>query len=170
MHRSAAFVCLTPPPEDLFLECVRRVVAINAEYVPPAEGGGFLYIRPVLFGASANPGLGPCEETVMAVFVAPLRPYHGSTAIDGVVLEDFDRAAPRGMGAFKVGGNYAPVWRHAARAKQMEFGITLHLDSAEQKYVEEFSTSGFLEHQKVGDRHVVVAPAMDNAIASATRG
>lgn len=175
MARSAASVCLPPPPTDLFLECVSRAVAANAELVPPADTEAYLYIRPVLFGASATVALGPAEETILAVSVLPIRPYHGLAALDGIVLEDFDRAAPLGMGAFKVGGNYAPVWRHAMKAKELGFGITLHLDSATRTFVEEFSTSGFLGHRRVavdnkdgGGRHVLVVPASANAIASAT--
>ncbi|KAK8022511.1 aminotransferase [Apiospora rasikravindrae] len=171
LARSAASVCLPEPPEELFLECVRAAVAGNAEYVPPADTEAYLYIRPVMFGASAKLALAPPEEVVLAVYVQPTRPYHGSAAIDGVVLEDFDRAAPRGMGAYKVGGNYAPVWRHAARAREMGYGITLHLDSATRTFVEEFSTSGFLGHKKKktdGEKDTLVVPKTDNAIASAT--
>ncbi|KAK8076211.1 aminotransferase [Apiospora phragmitis] len=169
--RSAGSVCLPEPPEELFLECVRAAVAGNAEYVPPADTEAYLYIRPVMFGASAKLALAPPEEVVLAVYVQPTRPYHGSAAIDGVVLEDFDRAAPRGMGAYKVGGNYAPVWRHAAKAREMGYGITLHLDSATRTCVEEFSTSGFLGHKKKNDgeeKDTLVVPRTDNAIASAT--
>jgi branched-chain amino acid aminotransferase len=168
MARSAASVCLPPPPEDLFLECVRAAVAANAAFVPPAGTAGFLYIRPVLFGASAQLALMPPEEVVLAVFVHPAGPYHGSAALDGVVLEDFDRAAPRGMGAFKVGGNYAPVWRHAAAARAKGYGITLHLDSETRSKVEEFSTSGFLGLRADGAEKVLVVPQTGNAIASAT--
>ncbi|KAK4153965.1 aminotransferase [Chaetomidium leptoderma] len=166
--RSAESVSLPPPPEDLFLECIRRAIAANAEFVPPAEAEAYLYIRPVLFGASAKLALGPPEEVILAVYVQPARPYHGSAAIDGLVLEDFDRAAPRGMGGYKVGGNYAPVWRHAARAQQLGYGITLHLDSATRSLVEEFSTSGFLGHKMVDGKHVLVVPKAEGAIASAT--
>lgn len=172
MARSAASICLPSPPANLFLECVSKAVAANAELVPPTDSGAYLYIRPVLFGASASIALGAGEDTILAVFILPIRPYHGSSAIDGVVLEDFDRAAPRGMGAFKVGGNYAPVWRHATRAQKMGFGITLHLDSAQRTYVEEFSTSGFLGHRYLdiggAQRHVLVVPQSENAIASTT--
>ncbi|KAK7990685.1 aminotransferase [Apiospora arundinis] len=171
MARSAASVCLPEVPEALFLECVRAAVAGNAEYVPPADTEAYLYIRPVMFGSSAKLALAPPEEVVLAVYVQPTRPYHGSAAIDGVVLEDFDRAAPRGMGAYKVGGNYAPVWRHAAKAREMGYGITLHLDSATRTLVEEFSTSGFLGHKKQTDadaKDTLVVPRTDNAIASAT--
>ena len=159
---------LPPPPKDIFLECIRRAVAANAEFVPPAEAEAYLYIRPVLFGASAKLALGPPEEVILAVYVQPARPYHGSAAIKGLVLEDFDRAAPRGMGRYKVGGNYAPVWRHAARAQELGYGITLHLDSATRSLIEEFSTSGFLGHKTVDGKHVLVVPNAEGAIASTT--
>lgn len=110
MAGSAAAVCLPPPSEDLFLECVRMAVAANGEYVPPAESQGFLYIRPVLFGSSDGLPLGPCEETIFAVYCHPAVPYHGlGGGIKGLVCEEFDRAAPRGVGGYKIGGNYAPV-------------------------------------------------------------
>ncbi|KAM7212584.1 Aminotransferase [Rhypophila decipiens] len=170
LARSAASIMLPCPSEPLFLECLRQAVAQNAEYVPPHDTDSYLYIRPVLFGSSANLALSPGEETILAIYVQPIRPYHGSDALDGLVLDEFDRAAPRGMGQFKVGGNYAPVWRHQARAKEMGYGITLHLDSKEREFVEEFSTSGFLGHytsaQKKKD--VLVVPVTESAIASAT--
>jgi branched-chain amino acid aminotransferase len=168
MCRSAAAVCLPAPPKELFLECIRKAVTANAEFVPPADTEAYLYIRPVLFGASARLALAPPEEVILAVYVQPGGPYHGSAAVDGMVLEDFDRAAPRGMGAFKVGGNYAPVWRHAAKARELGYGITLHLDSATRTLVEEFSTSGFLGHKTVDGKDVLVVPKAHGAIASTT--
>ncbi|KAI0127099.1 subgroup IIIi aminotransferase [Xylariales sp. AK1849] len=168
MARSATSVSLPPPSEELFLECLRMAIVSNADFVPPADAEAYLYIRPLLFGASAKLALAPPEEIIFAVYVQPTRPYHGSAAIDGMVLEDFDRAAPRGMGGYKVGGNYAPVWRHAAKAKEMGYDITLHLDSATRSFVEEFSTSGFLGHKTVEKRDVLVVPQTENAIASTT--
>jgi len=49
--------------------------------------------------------------------------------VDALILEDFDRAAPYGVGQAKVGGNYAPVLKHAEKARLNGYGITLHLDS-----------------------------------------
>ncbi|WQF89329.1 Putative aminotransferase class IV, branched-chain amino acid aminotransferase II [Colletotrichum destructivum] len=169
LQRSAEAVSLPAPSQALFLASVERAVAANAHLVPPADTDAYLYIRPVLFGASAQLALAAPEESVLAVYVHPIRPYHGTAAIDGLVLEDFDRAAPRGVGGVKVGGNYAPVWRHAARAKELGYGITLHLDSATRTFVEEFSTSGFLGHRTdASGRSVLVVPQTENAIASAT--
>ncbi|BCS05485.1 putative secondary metabolism biosynthetic enzyme [Aspergillus luchuensis] len=168
MARSADAVCLPPVPEHLFLECIRLAVAANAEYVPPLDAEGFLYIRPVLFGASDGLPLGPCEETIFAVYCHPARAYHGMQGIKGLVCEEFDRAAPRGMGRFKVGGNYAPVWRHAGKAQKMGYHITLHLDSETHSLVEEFATSGFLGHKVVDGQDVLVVPESENAIESVT--
>ncbi|KAM7186223.1 Aminotransferase [Naviculisporaceae sp. PSN 640] len=172
LARSAASVCLPCPSVQVILDALRLAVSHNAEYVPPHETNSYLYIRPVLFGASANLGLSPCEETILAIYVQPIRPYYASSApsegLDGLVLDTFDRAAPRGMGAFKVGGNYAPVWRHAEEAKKLGYGITLHLDSQTRQLVEEFSTSGFLGHYKKESKDVLVVPKTENAIQSAT--
>ncbi|KID84397.1 branched-chain-amino-acid aminotransferase TOXF [Metarhizium guizhouense ARSEF 977] len=169
MAGSAAAVCLPPPPEELFLECIRMAVAANGEYVPPEDSQDFLYIRPVLFGSSDGLLLGPCDETIFAVYCHPAVPYHGiGGGIKGIVCEDFDRAAPKGVGCFKVGGNYSPIWRHAAKAMQMGYHITLHLDSATRTMVEEFATSAFLGHKLKNGRHVLVVPISESAIASVT--
>jgi branched-chain amino acid aminotransferase len=158
-------VCLPEVSDSLFYECVRLAVASNAEFVPPEGSQGFLYIRPVLFGAGPMLALAPPNEFVLAVYVAPGAPYHGDLALDAVVLEDFDRAAPRGTGSGKLGGNYAPVWPHALKAKQSGFQMTLHLDSETRSLVEEFSTSGFLG---VDQDRTIYVPNTPCAIRSIT--
>jgi branched-chain amino acid aminotransferase len=108
MRRSAESVLLCPPPEEVFLKCIRRAVVENAEHVPLYGSDAFMYIRPVLFGALT--GLwGACDESILAVFVHPTKPQRGEGAVAAVVYDEFDRCALRGMGSFKVGGNYAPV-------------------------------------------------------------
>lgn len=48
-------------------------------------------------------------------------------AVDALVIETFDRAAPKGVGHAKVAGNYAPTFAFANAAKKAGFAITLHL-------------------------------------------
>ena len=128
-----------------------------------------MYIRPLLFGSSAQLGLSPPEEYTFCVFVLPVGVYHGVKPIDALILEDFDRAAPEGTGSAKVGGNYAPVLRWSEKAKQEGFGITLHLDSKTRSEVDEFSTSGFIGVKKRGDGGVtLVVPDSRNVIKSVT--
>ena len=60
------------------------------------------------------------------------------------VVENYDRAAPKGVGAAKVAGNYAADILPNTMAKKKGFPIALYLDAKSNSYVEEFSTSNFL--------------------------
>jgi branched-chain amino acid aminotransferase len=168
MIRSAEFISVPPVPEEHFIECVRLAVAMNAEFVPPHETGAAMYIRPLLFSSSAQLGLNPPDEYTFVVFVMPTGVYHGVHAIDALILEDFDRAAPFGTGSAKIGGNYAPVLRHSEKARQAGYGITLHLDSATRSEIDEFSTSGFIGIRQDGDTTTIVVPDSKNVIKSVT--
>ncbi|KAK2767664.1 hypothetical protein FQN54_003822 [Arachnomyces sp. PD_36] len=169
LAHSASYVSLPGPPVSHFKKCVQHAVALNAAFVPPADSSGFLYIRPLLFGSSAQLALSPPEEYILAVYVHPTSSYHGTQALDAVVLDDFDRAAPKGTGSAKVGGNYAPVYQWMEKAKKDGYGITLHLDSATRTAIEEFSTSGFIgiTTPSSGDETpTLVVPDTQNAIRS----
>ncbi|KAK3691694.1 hypothetical protein LTR37_018487 [Vermiconidia calcicola] len=172
MRHSASFVAMPEVPVDMFKKCVHMAVSLNAEFVPPHRTGAAMYIRPLLFGSSAQLGLSPPEEYTFLVFVLPTGVYHGVHPVAALILEDFDRAAPNGTGSAKVGGNYAPVLRFSERARDEGFGITLHLDSATRSEIDEFSTSGFIGIRGVagGDSKdvTVVVPDSRNVIKSVT--
>lgn len=170
MRRSAEVVSIPPVPEELFVRCVCLAVAANAEFVPPHGSGAAMYIRPLVFGSSAQLGLSPPDEYTFVVFVMPTGVYHGVHAVDALILEDFDRAAPEGTGSAKVGGNYAPVLRHSEKARRDGFGITLHLDSKTRSEVDEFSTSAFIGVRKdpASGTTTIVVPDSRNVIDSVT--
>ncbi|GMG08857.1 unnamed protein product [Aspergillus oryzae] len=161
-------VSIPAVPTDHFLECVNLAVARNAEWVPPHASGAALYVRPVLLGSAAHFALTPPAEFTFCVYVQPFSTYHGIAPLPAVVLEDFDRAAPRGTGHAKIGGNYAPVMKWSEKAKKEGFPMTLHLDSATHSEIDEFSTSGFLGAKMDGDKPVLVVPKSDNIIGSVT--
>jgi branched-chain amino acid aminotransferase len=144
LQHSAEVASMPPVPVDTFLQACRAAVALNAGFVPPHETGAALYIRPQLYGSSAQLGLDPPEEYTFAVFVIPTGVYHGTHPVKALILDEFDRTAPHGTGHAKIGGNYAPVLKWSGKAKQEGYGITLHLDSAKHEEIDEFSTSGFI--------------------------
>ncbi|KAF2158803.1 hypothetical protein M409DRAFT_30679 [Zasmidium cellare ATCC 36951] len=168
INHSASLLSIPSLPEALFLESVNLAVAENAEFVPSNASNGMLYIRPILFGSSPSIQLSPPDEYTFCVYVTHAAAYHGINPLDALILEDFDRAAPRGTGSGKVGGNYAPVMRWSDAAKKEGFGITLHLDSATRSEVEEFSTAGFVGIRKVEDSVSVVVPDSKNIVDSVT--
>lgn len=168
MRHSAEFVSMPPMPDEMFVRAVRAAVALNADYVPPHETGAAMYVRPQMYGSSAQLGLSPPDEYTFAVFVLPTGVYHGTHPVKCLILDDFDRAAPNGTGSAKVGGNYAPVLRWSDKAREEGFGITLHLDSKTHEEVDEFSTSGFIGALVQGDQVTLVVPDSKNVIDSVT--
>jgi branched-chain amino acid aminotransferase len=109
----------------------------------------------------------PTEYT-FAVYVQPGTTYHGVQPLPACVIEHFDRAAPRGTGGAKVGGNYAPVIRHTDAARAKGYHVTLHLDAQTRTCIEEFSTSGFIGIKKVGESVTLVVPDSKNIVPSIT--
>ena len=168
MAHSAGYISIPPVPNSLFIQCCRMAVALNADFVPPHHTGAAMYIRPILFGSSAQLGLNPPEEYTFCVYVLPVGVYHGSHPVDALILEEFDRAAPEGTGSAKVGGNYAPVLKWSEKAKNEGFGITLHLDSKTRSEIDEFSTSGFIGVKQEGEEYTLSVPDSKNVIKSVT--
>jgi len=132
--------------EDMFVDAVSKVVAANRKFVPPYGTGASLYIRPFLIGTGAKVGLGPASEYIFCIFVTPVGPYYkgGLTPVKAMVITEYDRAAPDGVGDCKVGGNYAAGLPGADQAKHGGYPVPLFLDPKEKKYVDEFGTSNFI--------------------------
>lgn len=169
MQHSADVVSMPRVPVDMFVEAVKAAVALNAEFVPPHETGAAMYIRPQMYGSSAQLGLTAPEEYTFCVFVLPTGVYHGTHPVKALILDDFDRTAPKGTGNAKVGGNYAPVLRWSDGASKQGFGITLHLDSARHEEIDEFSTSGFIGVKRKSDDDItMVVPDSNCVIDSVT--
>lgn len=146
LQRSCDRIFIPQVPTKLFLEAVHKVVAANARFVPPHGTGASLYIRPLVIGTGARVGLGPAEEYLFIVFVTPVGPYYkgGFKPVKALVVEEFDRTAPLGVGDCKVGGNYAAGLRGSEYGHDRDYPIVLYLDPKEKKYIDEFSTSNFI--------------------------
>ena len=146
MQVSSDRILVPRMPVEMFLDGIRRVVAANARFVPPYGTGASLYIRPVVFGVSPQIGLGPAKEYEFIILVTPVGPYYkgGFTPVKALIVDEYDRAAPLGMGAYKVGANYAAGLLGYEYAHQKGYPIALYLDPKEKKYIDEFGTSNFI--------------------------
>jgi branched-chain amino acid aminotransferase len=146
MCNSAKRLMMPEFPVDKFVEAVKTVVSDNADYIPPYGTGGSLYIRPVMFGTSPQIGVNASLEYEMVIMVMPVGAYYkgGLKPVRAVILDDWDRAAPHGMGDVKVGGNYAASLFAHEKAKRDGWPVELYLDAKTHSFVEEFSTSNFL--------------------------
>ncbi len=145
MQNSARGIMMQPPPSELFFEMLKKVVLLNEEFVPPAGLGAALYVRPLLIGSGPQVGVKPAEEYLFLMFAGPVGPYfkEGFNPVDIQIIRDYDRAAPRGTGHIKVGGNYAASLVSSERAHKEGFATVLYLDACEKKYIDEAGPANF---------------------------
>ena len=153
---------------ELFHEAMNRAIKANLEFIPPYGSGGALYCRPLLIGSGLQLGLGPANEYRFFVVVSPVGSYYktGSLkAIPAMIVEDYDRAAPQGVGDCKCAGNYAADILPAVEGKKAGFPIGLYLDAKEHRFIEEFNTSNFIAITKDGK---YLTPDSASVLASVT--
>ncbi len=146
LFNTARRTCMAQVPVAMFTEAVLRAVKANEDYVPPYGTGGSLYIRPLLIGSGAQIGVAPADEYTFLVMVMPVGPYYkgGLKPVRALILDDYDRAAPQGMGDVKVAGNYAASLYAHESAKHAGYPVELYLDAKTHTLVEEFATSNFI--------------------------
>ena len=146
MEDTAKRIFMAPVPKAMFVDAIKRVVKANADFVPPYGTGGALYVRPLLFGSGPRIGIQPSAEYTFIVLVLPVGDYYkgGLQPVRAVILDQYDRAAPQGVGNVKVAGNYAASLEPHQIAADMGFPVELYLDAREHRYVDEFGTSNFV--------------------------
>ena len=154
-------------PKDRFIDAVKQVVKMNADYVPPYGSGATFYLRPVLFGTNPVIGVKPANEYQFRIFGTPVGPYFkGGVKPLTIKVSDFDRAAPNGTGNIKAGLNYAMSLHAIVTAHAEGYDENMYLDPKTRTNVEETGGANFLFVTKDG---TVVTPKSDSILPSITR-
>ncbi|WP_162011329.1 branched-chain amino acid aminotransferase [Streptococcus sp. S784/96/1] len=145
LQRTADRLLMEPVPTDKFIDACKQVVKANADFVPPYGTGGTLYLRPLLIGIGDIIGVKPAEEYIFTVFAMPVGNYFkgGLQPTNFLIQDDYDRAAPNGTGAAKVGGNYAASLLPGKKAKSAGFSDVIYLDPATHTKIEEVGSANF---------------------------
>jgi branched-chain amino acid aminotransferase len=145
MARTCRRIIMPEYPEDKFVEACVKVVSANADYVPPYGTGASLYLRPLLIGVGDCIGVKPAPEFIFTVFCMPVGPYFkgGLNPVNFNVAEEFDRAAPHGTGAVKVGGNYAASMLPHDQAVKKGYADCIYLDPVTRTKIEEVGAANF---------------------------
>ena len=160
-------LCIPEVPVEKFLDALDKVVAANADYVPPYGSGATLYVRPYVFGSSPVLGVHSAEEFQFRMFVSPVGPYFKGGAKPIVIrVSDYDRAAPHGTGNIKAGLNYAMSLYPIMDAHEQGFNENMYLDAATRTKVEETGGANFIFITK---DNKFVTPKSNSILPSITR-
>ena len=166
-NASAQRLAMPELPEDLFIEAIRQLVAVDADWFPSVEGGS-LYLRPFMIATEAFLGVRPAKEYKFIVIASPAGNYFksGAPAVS-IWVSDYTRAAPGGTGAAKCGGNYAASLVPTAEAFAKGHDQVLFLDAAEHKWIEELG--GMNLFFVMADGRIVTPPLTGTILPGVTR-
>ncbi|MDO4534547.1 MAG: branched-chain amino acid aminotransferase [Clostridium perfringens] len=144
LNRSLDKLLMPEIPEEKFINACMEVVKANEHFVPPYGTGGTLYLRPFVIGVGDNIGVKPAPEYIFSIFCVPVGAYfkEGLKPVN-FMISDYDRAAPRGTGAAKVGGNYAASMQAHEIALKKGFADCIYLDPATNTKIEEVGAANF---------------------------
>ena len=120
MRQSARQLVLPEPDAAQLADMVKAVIQRCRDAVPEAPGA--LYLRPMLFGTTANIGAAatPSTEATLIVLASPVWDYFaGGMKPLRILVDDVNTRSAAQMGMVKTGGNYAAALGPtlAARAK-----------------------------------------------------
>ncbi|ANW65486.1 branched-chain amino acid aminotransferase [Mycobacterium sp. djl-10] len=139
LQRSSRRLAIPELPEELFIESLRQLIAVDSAWVPPAGGEESLYLRPFVIATEPGLGVRPATEYRYLLIASPAGAYFtgGIKPVSVWLSTEYVRASPGGTGAAKFGGNYAASLLAQAEAAQHGCDQVVWLDAIERRYVEE---------------------------------
>ena len=158
INASAERLCMPHLPEDLFMEVLHKLIALDAGWIAPQEGSA-LYVRPFMFATDEFLGVRPSDTYRFAIITGPVGPYYDRPVRLWVETE-YVRASQGGTGEAKAAGNYAASLLPARKAVERGYDQIMWLDGKEFTYIQEVGTMNIFF---VIDG-TVLTPATDGAI------
>lgn len=124
--------------EEFALEALKKLVSIDKEWIPTAEGTS-LYIRPFVIATQPYLGVAPSTQYKFIIIMSPVGAYYkeGLNPVKIQVESEYVRTVKGGTGTAKTGGNYAASLKAQEISGQKGYSQVLWLDGKEHKYVEE---------------------------------
>ncbi|RZW41211.1 MAG: branched-chain amino acid aminotransferase, partial [Flavobacteriaceae bacterium] len=138
LNKSADRMGMPHFPEELFVEGLKQLVALEEAWIPPQDGSA-LYLRPFMYADEPFIGMRAATHFKFIIMASPSGPFF-SKRIKLWAEKEFIRAAHGGTGEAKAAGNYAAAIRPTELAKAKGYDQVLWLDAAEHKYIQEVGT------------------------------
>ncbi|XP_009904476.1 branched-chain-amino-acid aminotransferase, cytosolic isoform X1 [Dryobates pubescens] len=166
MARSARRATLPCFDQNELLECIRKLVEVEKEWVPYSTAAS-LYIRPTLIGTEPSLGVKKPTKALLYVILSPVGPYFAGGCFSPISLwadPKYVRAWKGGTGDCKLGGNYgSSVY---AQQEAMELGCqqVLWLYGEDHQITEVGTMNLFLYWINEDGENELATPPLDGII------
>ncbi|KAM4704079.1 branched-chain-amino-acid aminotransferase, cytosolic-like [Rhinophrynus dorsalis] len=172
MHRTALRACLPSFDKAELLECIRKLIEIDQDWVPRSTSAS-LYIRPTFIGTEPSLGVSKSNHAMLFVIIGPVGPYFATGGFNPVSLladPQYVRAFIGGVGNCKLGGNYGPTIyvQHEATKEGCQQVLWLYGDDHQ---VTEAGTMNFFMYwiNEQGEKELLTPPLDGLILPGVTR-
>ncbi|TFK60341.1 branched-chain amino acid aminotransferase II [Pluteus cervinus] len=167
LANSAARVALPQFDQDALLTLIKRLVTVDARWIPAAPGYS-LYLRPTMIGTRSAFGVTPSDSAILYVVCAPAGPYFrsGVKPISLLAGGEGVRAWPGGTGGHKVASNYSPGFVPQIAAAKQGYDQILWLFGDDRRVTEAGAMNFFIVVKREDDENEIdiITPPLDGTI------
>jgi branched-chain amino acid aminotransferase len=166
MRSSARRLAIPELPDELFIESLWQLIAVDGDWVPRAGGEQSLYLRPFVFATEAGLGVRPAKQYRYLVTASPAGAYFkgGVKPVSVWLSTEYVRACPGGTGAVKFGGNYAASLVAQEQAAANGCDQVVWLDAVERRYIEEMGGMNLFFVFGTGGSARLVTPELSGSL------
>ncbi|KAF7789876.1 hypothetical protein EIP86_000824 [Pleurotus ostreatoroseus] len=165
MNSSAARISLPTFNSEALVELIKKLIRIDKHWIPDQEGYS-LYIRPAMIGTEAALGIHPPKDALLFVICSPVGPYYpdGFKPVALYGTTEYTRAAPGGIGAYKLAANYAPGVMVQKEAAKKGYVQNLWLYGPDHHITEVGTMNAFVVFKHNNGVTEIVTPPLDGII------
>lgn len=163
LQKSAHRMALPEVPEEIFVESLKQLIAVDGAWVPQPVNEKTLYIRPFEIAAENFLGVRAAHRAEYRVIASPVGPYFtgGIKPVKIWIALDSSRAGKHGTGEAKTGGNYAASLLAQTEGYENGCSQVMFLDAETGTHIEELGGMNLFFVYKDGH---VATPALDGNI------
>ncbi|EPB79008.1 branched-chain-amino-acid transaminase [Ancylostoma ceylanicum] len=164
MRRSAARSSLPDFDGKELLECIKELIRLDQAWVPTQKGAS-LYIRPTIIATEPMLGVHTSKTAKLFVITGPAGAYFNTFAPVSLLADpQYIRAAKGGVGAFKMGCNYAPTLKLGEVAKEKGCHQVLWLAGPEHHVTEAGAMNVFLFWKNEQGEDELITASLESGI------
>jgi branched-chain amino acid aminotransferase len=163
LQRSAKRMALPELPEEVFVESLRQLIAVDGAWVPKPENEKTLYFRPFEIAAENFLGVRAANRVEYRLIACPVGPYFtgGLKPVSIWIALDSARAGKHGTGEAKTGGNYAASLLAQQEGNENGCSQVMFLDAETATNIEELGGMNLFFVFRDGS---VATPSLDGTI------
>lgn len=164
MRRGAIRSALPDFDGTELLRCIKELVRLDQDWIPHAKGTS-LYIRPTMIGTEKSLSVRHSNSAKLFVITGPVGAYFNTFHPISLLADaQFVRATEGGVGAYKMGCNYAPTVKVSEEAEKECCEQVLWLNGPDHRVSEAGAMNVFMHWKNEKGEEELITPSLHSGV------